>query len=106
MFNLMNLGKSNGKESNLSDELLSGILGSLPGMVPLNILLGLLIVLAYSFMIVSFQPILLMLYPYLNLFRDKTRDMFFKKFGPSPIYRFRIFQGNPLSVQSIRVIPI
>ena len=70
MSNAMNLGKGCGKESNspLIDVLLSDILASVLGHVSVTILLGLFIVFAYSFMIVSLLPIFLMLYPYLNLF--------------------------------------
>ena len=61
------------------DLLLSDILASVLGQVSLKILLGLFTVFAYSFMIVSLLPLFLMLYPYLNLFWDNTRDMSFQE---------------------------
>ena len=88
MFNAMNLGKGCGKESNspLIDVLLSDILASVRGHVSLKILLGLFKFFAYSFMIVSLLPIFLMLYPYLNLFWDNTRDISFQEVWPLANY--------------------
>ena len=76
------------KKSNspLIDVLLSDILASVRGQVSLKIIFGLFIVFAYSFMIVSLLPIFLMLYPYLNLFWDNTRDMSFQEVWPVPNY--------------------
>ena len=62
--------------------LLSDILASVLGQASLKILFDLFIVFAYSFMIVSLLPLFLMLYPYLNLFWDNTRDMSFHEVWP------------------------